>query len=80
MDPYKATGRPCHLWVEYAKFHERRNELEKARAVFERGVRAKYKEVNDLATVWCDYAEFEIRHKFRNVVMFFAISFIQISM
>lgn len=36
--------------------------MESARAIFEKAVKVNYKSVNDLAEVWCEYAEMETRH------------------
>ncbi len=37
--------------------------LDEARQIFEKAVQASYKSVDHLATVWCEYAEMELRHK-----------------
>lgn len=34
------------------------------RAVFERALEPSYTKVEDLASVWCEYAEFELRQRF----------------
>ena len=49
------------LWVEFGKFYERHDDIVNARVVFEKAVRATYRKVDDLATVWCEWAEFELR-------------------
>lgn len=50
------------MWVTFAKFHEARDELEAAEKVFERAVLYPFSKVDELADVWCEYVEFEIRH------------------
>lgn len=63
VDPDKATGKPHSLWVSFAKLYERHGDLPNARIIFEKAVQARYKFVDDLATVWCEWAEMELRHK-----------------
>ncbi|XP_015791170.1 pre-mRNA-splicing factor SYF1-like [Tetranychus urticae] len=61
VDPKQAIGKVHSLWIEFAKFYEKNGQLEDAREVFEQAVKASYARVNDLATVWCEYAEMELR-------------------
>jgi pre-mRNA-splicing factor SYF1 len=62
------------LYVNFAKFYEEggskdaetgepRNEpdLEQARQIFEKAVRVPFKSVDELAEVWCEFAELELR-------------------
>jgi len=61
-----AGGRPFSLWVALAKVYERHGDVKNARAVFERAVKAgaeSYRYVDDLAAVWCEWVEMELRHK-----------------
>jgi pre-mRNA-splicing factor SYF1 len=37
--------------------------LESARSIFEKAVKVPFASVNDLAEVWCEYAEMETRHE-----------------
>lgn len=62
INPKKADGKFHELWVQFAKFYEEGGDLESARAIFDKAVKVNYKEVNDLAAVWCEYAEMETRH------------------
>ena len=34
-----------------------------ARTIFEKATKVNYKQVDDLATVWCEYGEMELRHE-----------------
>ncbi|PSC72105.1 Pre-mRNA-splicing factor SYF1 [Micractinium conductrix] len=63
VDADKAVGKPHTLWVAFAKLYERHGDLPNARVIFEKAVQARYKFVDDLATVWCEWAEMELRHK-----------------
>lgn len=64
VDPKKATGKLHELWVNFAKYYEEGNDLESARTIFEKATHVNFKNVNDLAFVWCEYAEMELRHKY----------------
>ncbi|KAK3581457.1 hypothetical protein CHS0354_031782 [Potamilus streckersoni] len=63
VDPKLASGKPHTLWVEFAKFYEKADQVEDARVIFEKAVNVPYKHVDDLASVWCEWAEMEIRHE-----------------
>ena len=38
--------------------------LLKARLIFEKATKVEYKYVDDLASVWCEWAEMEVRHEY----------------
>ena len=62
VDPKQAVGGKYHsLWVAFARFYEDNGQLEDARLIFEKAVTVDYAKVDDLATVWCEWAEAEIR-------------------
>lgn len=61
VDPWKAVGKPSSLWVAFAKYYESHKDLANARAVFGRASQADFRAVDDLAAVWCEWAELEIR-------------------
>jgi len=50
------------LWIAFASFYEEGGSLDDARTIFEKATKVNYKNVNDLATLWCEYAEMELRH------------------
>jgi len=60
IDPRKAAGSLPQLWTQFAQFYSKAGDIESARAVFERAVKVPFRQVDDLAQVWCDYAEMEI--------------------
>lgn len=62
VDPKLATGKPHTLWVEFAKFYEKAGQIEDARVIFDKAVKVPYKHVDDLASVWCEWSEMELRH------------------
>uniref|UniRef100_V9KGE2 Pre-mRNA-splicing factor SYF1 n=2 Tax=Callorhinchus milii TaxID=7868 RepID=V9KGE2_CALMI len=63
VDPMKATGKPHSLWVSFAKFYEENGQIEDARTIFEKATKVSYKQVDDLAGVWCEFGEMELRHE-----------------
>lgn len=64
VDPMMASGKPHTLWVEFAKFYEKHEQLKEARIIFEKALKVRYRHVEDLANVWCEYGEMEIRHEY----------------
>uniref|UniRef100_A0A061S5R0 Pre-mRNA-splicing factor SYF1 n=1 Tax=Tetraselmis sp. GSL018 TaxID=582737 RepID=A0A061S5R0_9CHLO len=62
VDSDKAVGKPHTLWAAFAKFYERHGDLKNARIIFEKGCAVRYKYVDDLASLWCEWAEMELRH------------------
>lgn len=66
VNPWRATnGRPHTLWLAFARYYEDASELESARQVLEKAVSDPegFKGPEDLAAVWCEYAEMELRCK-----------------
>ena len=49
------------LWTHFAKFYEDNDLLDDAREVYERAVGLRYRSAEDLAGIWCSWAEMEIR-------------------
>ncbi|GFQ99306.1 pre-mRNA-splicing factor SYF1 [Trichonephila clavata] len=62
VDPKLACGKLHTLWVAFAKFYESHKQNDDARLIFEKATQVPYTEVDDLASVWCEWAELEIRH------------------
>lgn len=63
VQPKMAVGKLHTLWVEFAKFYEENGQLEDARVILERATEVEYVKVDDLAAVWCAWAEMEIRQE-----------------
>ena len=76
INPRKATGPLYPLYVGFAKFYEEggskdpetgegRNEpnLAEARKIFEKATKVPFKTVDELAEVWCEWAEMELRNE-----------------
>lgn len=63
IDPMKAVGKPHTLWIAFAKLYENHKDIANARVIFDKAVQVNYKAVDNLASVWCEWAEMELRHK-----------------
>ncbi|KAK8775905.1 hypothetical protein V5799_030751 [Amblyomma americanum] len=63
IDPKLATGKLHVLWVSFAKFYEENDQIEDARIIFEKATQVPFTKVEDLAHVWCEWAEMELRHE-----------------
>ncbi|CAO3664420.1 unnamed protein product [Rhizopus stolonifer] len=62
IQPKKAHGKLQELYAKFAQFYEEGGDIESARSIFEKAVKVNYKSVNDLADIWCEYAEMETRN------------------
>ncbi|EIW71711.1 hypothetical protein TREMEDRAFT_43021 [Tremella mesenterica DSM 1558] len=76
INPRKATGPLYPLYVNFAKFYEEggskdaetdepRNEpnLVEARKILDKATKVHFKTVDELAEVWCEWAEMELRNE-----------------
>lgn len=61
VSPFRSEGRLCQLWVDFACYHENAGALVDARKVFMEASQVQFKNVDDLAFIWCQYAEMELR-------------------
>jgi len=60
MNGKKATQGYAQFWIDYAQAHVQDNNIDLARKVYERAVKASFKKVEDLVDIWCSFAEMEI--------------------
>ncbi|XP_056647942.1 pre-mRNA-splicing factor syf1 homolog [Diorhabda sublineata] len=60
VDPKLAVGKLHTLWVDFAKFYAKNGQIDDARLIFEKASQVAYVKVDDLATIWCEWAEMEI--------------------
>lgn len=74
ISPRKATPNFHRLFINFAKFYEEggttgeaENDLSSARKILEKGTKTNFKTVEDLAEVWCEWAEMELRHECVNL-------------
>jgi len=60
VDPQHADGSLAGLWIVFAGFYIKHNDEANARVIFEKATQVNYKQVNDLASVWCAWIETEL--------------------
>ena len=64
VDPIQAFGKPSKLWIGFAQFYERNDEdLENANLIFHKASQLQYKSLDELANIYCAWAEMHIRHR-----------------
>ena len=76
ISPRKATGPLYPLYVNFAKFYEEGGSVDpetgesatepnitEARKIFEKGSRVQFKTVDELAELWCEWVEMELRNE-----------------
>merc|ERR1719458_895884 len=61
IDPKQAIGKLSSLWVNFAKFYEKNKQPDDARGIFEKATHVAYIKVEELANVWCQWVEMELR-------------------
>lgn len=71
IQPRKATANLHRLFINFAKFYEEGGstgeadpDLDSARKIFEKATKVNFKAVEDLAEIWCEWAEMELRHEY----------------
>lgn len=70
VTPRKATPNLHRLYVNFAKFYEEGGvsgqaeaDLDSARKILEKATKVNFRAVEDLAEIWCEWSEMEIRHE-----------------
>ncbi|KAJ8517323.1 hypothetical protein ONZ45_g5493 [Pleurotus djamor] len=66
----KATANFHHLYINFARFYEdggvtksAESDLDSARKILEKATKVNFKTVEDLAEVWCEWSEMELRQE-----------------
>lgn len=59
--PAKAQGPLQQLWIDYATLYEQASRIDEARQIYERAIAVPFRHLSDLATVWIEWAEMELR-------------------
>ncbi|KAG9257562.1 uncharacterized protein F5Z01DRAFT_671157 [Emericellopsis atlantica] len=62
INPKKAAGAFHQLWANFAKLYEKAGDLRNARVIMEKAVKVAFKSVNELADMWIEWAEMELRN------------------
>ncbi|GJN94630.1 hypothetical protein Rhopal_007713-T1 [Rhodotorula paludigena] len=70
INPRKSVGPYNLLWVHFAKFYEQggvaqegERDVPNARKIFEKATKVPFRRVDELAEVWCEWAEMEVRNE-----------------
>ncbi|CAI2386696.1 unnamed protein product [Moneuplotes crassus] len=63
IDPSKAYGKAGKVWVEFATFYEENGDLENANQIYLKAISLAFKNIDELAMVYCSWAEMHFRHK-----------------
>lgn len=63
IHPKQAVGAFHQLWANYAKFYENGGDLRNARVIMEKAVKVPFKSVSELAEMWIEWAEMELRNE-----------------
>lgn len=61
INPKKATGKYQLLWRNFARFYAQHGDLNSARKIMEKATKVPYRSVNELAEIYCEWAEMELR-------------------
>ena len=51
VDPLLANGKPHMLWVDFAKFYEKHDQIKEARIIFEKAVKVGIREQGLIGTI-----------------------------
>ena len=63
INPKKAIGKFHSLWANYAKLYEEGGDLRTARIIMDKAVKVNFRTVAELAEMWCEWAEMELRNE-----------------
>ena len=71
VNPRKATANFHRLYINFAKFYEEggttgeaEKDIDNARKILLKATKVNFKTVDELAEVWCEWAEMEIRQEY----------------
>ena len=63
VDPLKARGHVQKLWIGFARLYEKSGDLKNARTVYYKGTQSTLKKSAQIAEIWEEWVEMEIRHR-----------------
>lgn len=63
VSPQQAHGKFSTLWLGLAKLYEDNKDLTNCREVYKKASQIEYRSLDELAYVWCQWAEMELRHQ-----------------
>lgn len=59
--PDSVIGKLSSIYFSWANFYESKKDIESCREVFSRAVKVEFKNIDELANIWCGWAEMEMR-------------------
>ncbi|KXN90512.1 Pre-mRNA-splicing factor SYF1 [Leucoagaricus sp. SymC.cos] len=69
VNPRKASPNLHRLYISFARFYEEGGvsgqaeaDLDSARKILEKATKVNFRAIDDLAEIWCEWAEMELRH------------------
>eukprot|EP00054_Salpingoeca_dolichothecata_P022979 m.151894 g.151894 ORF g.151894 m.151894 type:complete len:1145 (-) comp24526_c1_seq1:392-3826(-) len=60
IDPTQAVGKMSDLWIKFSQMYIDEDEPDEARTIMNRAVRSDFINVDELASVWCHFANMEV--------------------
>lgn len=63
VDPKICTGKLQDLWIAFAQFYDKYHQPEEARFIYDKAIKVNFRNVDDLAAIWCAWCEMEIQHE-----------------
>ncbi len=76
INPRKATPNLHRLYINFARFYEEggasgkaESDLDSARKILEKATKVNFKAVEDLAEIWCEWAELELRQEYVRIIL-----------
>ena len=63
VDPKICTGKLQDLWIAFAQFYDKYQQPEEARFIYDKAIKVNFRNVDDLAAIWCAWCEMEIQHE-----------------
>lgn len=61
VDPQKSSGKASKVWVSFAEFYERYDELQNANLIFHKASQLQFKSIEEVSFIFCSWAEMHIR-------------------
>lgn len=63
VDPKICTGKLQDLWIGFAQFYDKYKQPEESRFIFDKATKVNFRNVDDLAAIWCAWCEMELQHE-----------------
>lgn len=63
INPLEAYGKASKIWINFARFYEDHSDLKNANEIYKRAIKVTFRNMDELATIYCSWAEMHFRHK-----------------